>query len=195
MKSQLPRRLSPAALALCALASSALGALSSAPLALLPAPQSLCTAGGLPPCIPVGDCALYTFCRPPLPPGQRWVGANGDPIGLEDDYFCDDFLGACGGGGASATILVCNHYDRLVVYPGLVQLDGAGEQGDPEIFVRWTSVYTSTVTTSNSNTSSYGVQSSNGGGWSSSSSSGVSTTSTALRYAWHDSSVVGVRPC
>lgn len=195
MPTHLPRRLSPAALALCALASSALGALSAAPLALLPTPQTPCTGGGLPPCIPVGDCALYTFCRPPLPPGQRWVGANGDPIGFEDDYFCDDFLGACGGSGSTATILVCNHQDRLVVYPGLVQLDGAGEQGTPEIFVRWTSVYTSTVTTSNSNTSSFGVQSSNGGGWSSSNSSGVSTTSTALRYAWHDSSVVGVRPC
>lgn len=194
MQPVLSRRLSPTTLALCALASTTLGTLSAAPLALLPAPQSPCTAVGLPPCIPVGDCALYTFCRPPLPPGQRWVGAHGDPVGFEDDYFCDDFLGSCGGGGSTATILVCNHSNRLVVYPGLVELTGAGEQGDPEIFVRWTSVYTSTITNSQSSTSSVGVHST-GGGWSSSSSTGYSTTSTALRYAWHDSSVVGVRPC
>ncbi len=195
MKPFLPCRLSTAALALCALASSALGTLSAAPLAPLPALQSPCTTGGLPPCIPVGDCALYTFCRPPLPPGQRWVGTPGDPVGFEDDYFSDDFLGACGGAGATATILVCNHSDRLVVPPSVVDLGGAGEQGDPEIFVRWTSVYTSTITTTHTNISSYGMQSTGGGGWSSSNSTGVSSSSTVLRYAWHNSAVVSVQPC
>ncbi|MFM7298313.1 MAG: hypothetical protein ACKO4Q_13975 [Planctomycetota bacterium] len=195
MQPRFPRRLSPVALSMCALAASALGTLSAAPLALLPAPpQSSCAGGGLPPCIPVGECALYTFCRPPLPPGQRWAGTNGDPVGFEDDFFSDDFLGACGGNGVSATILVCNHQGRLVVYPGVIDLGGVGEQGDPEIFVRWTSVYTSTITTTNTSTSSYGVQTGNGG-WSSSNSSGVGSTRTALRYEWHDSSVVGVRPC
>jgi hypothetical protein len=191
------RTLTPSVLALTALTSTALGALSASPLAFLPLPPqgSPCGALGVPPCIPVGDCVAYSFCRPALPPGQEWVGTHGDPVGFEDDVLCDDFLGSAGGSGDVATIVVCNHGDRLVTYPAHERLDGPGEQGSPEIFVRWTSIYTASVTVTQSQSSSVGVTSTAGVGAGSSTSTSVGTTRTTLRYAWHTSSTVEVLPC
>ena len=191
------RSLTPSALALTALTSTALGALSASPLALLPLPPQAgpCATLGVPPCIPVGDCVVYSFCRPALPPGQDWVGTHGDPVGFEDDMLSDDFLGSAGGSGDVATIVVCNHGDRLVTYPAHERLDGAGEQGSPEIFVRWTAVYTASVTVTQGQSSSVGVTSTAGVGAGSSTSTSIGTSRTALRYAWHTSSTVEVLPC
>jgi len=182
MQSNLSRRFSPATLTLGGLALCALGTLTAAPLGPPPTPAQGSCHGSLPACVPMNDCALYTFRRPALPPGQRWALANGGPVGFEEDFVCDDFLGACGVNGESATILICNHAGRLLTHPGAIELNGTGEVGNPEIFVRWTSVYTAQVTNS-------------GLAVGGSISGGSSQTSTVVRYAWHDSAVVEVRPC
>jgi len=194
MQADLSRRLSPTTLTLGALASCALGTLSALPLFPLPTSAQSSCRGALPACVPMGDRALFTFCRPPLPPGQRWAGDSGSPVGFEEDLVCDNFLGACAASGDSATILICNHAGQLFAYPGVIELNGSGETGKPKIFVRWTSVYTAQVTNSGTVGGGLGVQREgvNVGG---SLAAGSSTTATAVRYAWHDSSIVEVRPC
>ena len=179
-------------LPLLTLGLSALGVASS--LGLMPAAQ----AGGssFPPCVPVGDCVYYSFCRPPLPPGAEWAGGgSGDPVAYENDAFSDDFLGRTSGSGDPACVLVCNHGGDLYSYPLGVQLNGPGEFGTPEIFVRWTATYTSTVTTTTSNTSGSSAQDSSGHAAGSSSTTGVSMTSSVLRYATVRSGDVEVWSC
>lgn len=166
----------------------------AASLGFVPAAQ----AGGshFPPCVPLGDCVLYSFCRPPLPPGATWAGSGtGDPVAFEDDAFADDFLGRTSGSGDPACVEVCNHSGALYSYPLGERLDGPGEMGTPEIFVRWTATYTSLVTTTNTSTSGSTAQTTNGQGTGSSSTTSISMTSTVQRFTWVRSGNAEVWPC
>lgn len=155
-------------------------------------------AGGshFPPCVPLGDCVYYSFCRPPLPPGSTWAGGgSGDPVAYEDDAFSDDFLGRTSGTGDPACVEVCNHSGDLYCYPLGEQLNGGGELGTPEIFVRWTATYNSTLTSTTTSTSGSTAQSTSGQGVGSSSATSISVTSTVRRFEWVRSGSAEVYPC
>lgn len=148
---------------------------------------------GLPPCVPLGDCVVYAFCRPALPPGSDWVGGNGSPVAYEDDSVVDDVLGPTGGSGDPALVTVCRYVGGM--FSGGTQLDGFGEIGDPEIKVCWLAAYPSLVTNTETSSATIGAQSTSGQSSSTQVGSSVSATRTVIRYAVRCSGDVAVVPC
>ncbi|MCY3002230.1 MAG: hypothetical protein NTV21_10545, partial [Planctomycetota bacterium] len=142
----------------------------------------------LPALRPARRLRLLLLCRPPLPPGSTWAGGgSGDPVAYEDDAFSDDFLGRTSGSGDPACVEVCNHSGDLYCYPLGEKLNGPGELGTPEIFVRWTATYTSTLTSPALSSSGHGIGSS--------SATCFSMTSTVRRVEWVRSGSAEVYPC